>query len=147
MGALLVRSFLFFAAGYLAAFLLAVLLFHVGRKQAVAADARFVDELYLGAYMLFVMGAPPAGAFAIVTSPWPAWRHARPIAAAWLSIAAGFVTYGAQLTGAVNALMFLPLPPGFVWLAAALRVLLPGIAAGLLALAIVSLWMRAPVEA
>jgi len=144
MGVLLARSFLFFAAGYLAAFLLAVLLFHVGRRQAVAADTRFVDELYLAATMLFVMGAPPAGAFAIVTSPWPAWGNARPIPVAWLSAAAGFVTYGAQLTGAVDALMFLPLPPGPLWLAAALRVLLPGIAAGLVALAIVSLSLRAP---
>jgi hypothetical protein len=135
-GSMLVRSFCFFAAGYLGAFALALLLFHVGRKNPAAPDEPLAGNLALGAYMLFVLGAPPAGAFAIVTSPWPAWARARPIHAAWLSIAAGFATYAAQLTGAVNLLVLVPLPAGFGWLAAALRVLLPGIAAGLLALAI-----------
>ena len=130
------RSFCFFAAGYLGAFVLALLLFHVGRKNPAAPDEPLAENLALGAYMLFVMGAPPAGAFAIVTSPWPAWTRARPIHVAWLSIAAGFATYAAQLTGEVNLLMFIPLPAGLGWLAAALRVLLPGIAAGLVALAV-----------
>jgi hypothetical protein len=38
--------------------------------------------------------------------------------------------------------LFLPLPAGSVWLAAALRVLLPGIATGLVALAIAHLYGR-----
>lgn len=139
---MLVRSFCFFAAGYLAAFVFAFLLFHVGRESPAAPDEPLAGNVTLGAYMLFVMGTPPAGAFAIVTSPWPSWTRARPNHVAWLSIAAGFATYAAQLTGAVNLLMLIPLPAGFGWLAAALWVLLPGIAAGLVALAIASLYRR-----
>lgn len=86
------------------------------------------------------MGALFLRVFAIVTSPWPAWARARPARVAWLSIAAGFATYAAQLTGAVDLLLLLPLPTGSGWLAAALRVLLPGIATGLLALAIAHLY-------
>lgn len=146
-GEALVSAFLLFASGYLGAFALAFLLFHAGRRGAGGPAEPLADDLALGAYMLFVTGAPPAGAFAIVTSPWPAWTRASRARTRWLSAGAGFATYAAQLTGAVDELRFLRLPPDLVWLAAALRVLLPGIAAGLLALAIVSLFRRAPVEA
>jgi hypothetical protein len=63
--------------------------------------------------MLFVMGAPPAAAFAIVTSPWPVWTRTSAGLTRSSSVAAGFATYAAQLTGAVSVLTLLPLPAGF----------------------------------
>ena len=94
--------------------------------------------------MLFVMGAPPAGAFAIVTSPWPAWTRASRARTRWLSAGAGFATYAAQLTGAASTLLYLAMPAGLGTFAPALGVILPGVAAGLIALAIVRLARLAP---
>ena len=136
MGTVFLRSFFVFVAGYLGAFALALLIFHLGRRDPASSRETDPGEIAWWAYLLFVMGAPPAGAFAIVTSPWAAWTRARRTRVAWLSIAAGFATYAAQLTGAVNLLALIPLPAGFGWLAAALRVLLPGVATGLAAVAI-----------
>ncbi len=145
-GEALVSAFLLFAAGYLGAFALAFLLFHARRRGAGGPAEPLADDLALGAYMLFAMGAPPTGAFAIVTAPWPAWTRAPRARTRWLSAGAGFATYAAQLTGAGSTLLYRAIPAGLGPFAPALRVLLPGIAAGLvaLALAIVRLALPAP---
>jgi hypothetical protein len=89
--------------------------------------------------MLFVTAVPAAGGFAIVTSPWPSWRNLGGSRVAWVSVLGGVVAYFVQLTGLAGILLLIPVPAGFGALGAALRLLFPGIAVGLLAL--VGAWL------
>ena len=140
MGALLARGFALFAVGFLLAFGIALLLFHVGRRDASASEGPVAEDWALVGYMLLVTGAPSAAGFAIVTSPWPAWRRIRSGHRTWMSLTAGFAAYAAYMTG-LASVRISPFS-GFVPFAAALRVILPGIATGLIALAIVRLFRR-----
>jgi hypothetical protein len=144
MGAVLVRAFLFFAAGFVLAYAVSSLAFGVWRRNAGAANESLLENAAVTAYMLLVTAVPTAFGFAIVTSPWPRFRELRPAHVAWLAVAAGVVTYAAQLTGLVAVLYFIPVPAGFGPIGAAIRLLLPGIAAGGIALAAARLLRLAP---
>ena len=136
MGAVLVRCFLFFGAGYLAAFALAFVAFGAWRQGGRAPGQGLLEAAALAAYALFVTAAPAAFGFGIATSPWIWWRELPTPRVAWLSTAAGVVTYVAQLTGLAVILFWIPLPSGLGAVGSALRLLVPGLAAGLVTLAV-----------
>jgi len=144
MGAVLVRAFLFFAAGFVVSYLVSVLVFGVWGKRAGAPTENLLESAALTAYMLLVTAVPTAFGFAIVTSPWPWFRELRLAHVAWLAAAAGVATYVAQLTGLVAVFFFVPVPAGFGPIGAAIRLLLPGFAAGALALVAAKLLRLAP---
>jgi len=137
MGAVLVRAFLFFAAGFLAAFVVTFVVFRIGRRESGAVERSLLDDAAVAAYVLLVTAVPAAAGFAIVTSPWPSWRSLSGARAGWLSAAGGVLTYAAHWTGLADVVLRIPLPAGP--LSASLRVLLPGLAVGVLALAAVRL--------
>jgi magnesium-transporting ATPase (P-type) len=145
-GDVFVRSFVGFVAGYVAAFALAFFVFGIWRRNADAPDENFTENAAMAAYMLFVTAVPAAAAFALVTCPWRSWRSLRAGHGTWLSVAAALATCVAQLTGLASVLMFLPLPRGFGAIMAAIRLILPGVAAGLVSLAVASLLPRTPAE-
>lgn len=144
MGAVLVRAFLFFAAGFVLAYAVSALAFGVWRQKGAAANESILENAAVLAYMLLLTAVPTAFGFAIVTSPWPWFRELRPAHVAWLAAAAGVATYLAQLTGLVAVLFFIPVPGGFGPIGAAIRLLLPGFAAGALALVVAKLLRLAP---
>ena len=136
MGAVLVRCFLSFGTGYLAAFALAFIVFGAWRQGGGAPGQSLLEAAALAAYALFVTAAPAAFGFGIATSPWTWWRDLPTRRVAWLSATAGVATYVAQLTGLAVFLFWIPLPSGLGAVGSALRLLLPGLAAGLVALAV-----------
>jgi hypothetical protein len=144
MAAQLVRAFLFFAGGFVGAYAASVLVFGIWRRNVSAPDGSFLEDAAMGAYVLLVTAVPAAFGFAIVTSPWTAWRNLRPRRSAWISVAGGVLTCLGQVTGLAWLLLLIPLPGGFGAVGAALRLLLPGIAAGAAAVAVVWLLRLAP---
>lgn len=144
MGAVLVRAFLYFAAAFVAIYALSFLVFGIWRKSPAAPGAGFLETAALAAYVLMVTAVPAAFGFAIVTSPWPAFRNLAPSRVAWLSAAGGAATYLARLTGIDAVLFRIPLPGGLGPIGAALRLLLPGIASGVLMLGAALLLRLAP---
>jgi hypothetical protein len=135
MGAVLVRAFLFFAAGFIAAYAVSFAAFGLWRGSPGTAGEGLLGNAALAAYVLLVTAVPAAFGFAIVTSPWTSFRELRPAHVAGLAAAAGVAIYVAQVTGAVAVLFWIPLPAALGPIGAALRLLFPGAAAGLLALA------------
>jgi len=132
MGAVLVRAFLFFSAAFIAVFAAAFFLLGVWRQNAGAPNESVLESAALAAYTLLVTAVPAAFGFAIVTSPWSLFRELRSAAVAWLSAVGGAATSVVQLTGLAGVFFWVPLPGGPI--GAAFRLLLPGAAAGALAL-------------
>lgn len=135
MGAVVARSFLFFAAGFLLAFAAAFLILGLGRKSAGAPDESLWVNAATAAYLLLVTAVPPAGGFGLVTSPFAAWRSLSPALVAGISAAAGAVTDLVGSTGLAGFLLWIPLPFGSGPIGIALRLMIPGAALGLIAVA------------
>jgi hypothetical protein len=130
MGAVLVRAFLFFSIGFVAAYMVSAFVFGIWRKGGAAANGTLIENAAFTAYVLLVTAVPAAFGFAVVTSPWPAFRELSSRAVAWISGAGGVATYFAQLTGVAAVLYVVPLPAALGPIGAALRMLLPGMGAG-----------------
>jgi hypothetical protein len=143
VGDVLVGSFVSFVAGYVAAFVLALLVFGVWRRNAGASDENLLENAAMAGYMLFVTAVPAAAGFALVTSPWRSWRSLPTRLRVWLGVGGGVAAYVAQATGIATLLLFIPLPGGFGAIGAGFRIILPGLVAGLAVLALVSLLRRA----
>ena len=145
MGAVMVRAFLFFSAGFIAAYALAFLAFGIWRGNAGAGvpNGSFLENAAIASYVLLVTTVPAAFGFAIVTSPWLVFRNLEQARVAWLALAGGVATYLAQLTGIVAVLFRIPLPAWLGPINAALRLLFPGMAVGLIVLAAVRITRRA----
>ena len=141
-GDVLVGSFVAFVAGYVAAFVLSVLVFGIWRRNAGAPEENLLENAATAGYMLFVTAVPAAAGFALVTSPWRSWRSLPTRRRVWLGVAGGVAAYLAQATGVATLLLFLPLPGGFGAIAAAFRIILPGLLTGLAVLALVSFLRR-----
>jgi hypothetical protein len=140
----LVASFVGFVAGFAAASALAFAALGIWRRNAGAPGEPFAENAAMAGYMLVVTGIPAAAGFALVTSPWRVWRSAPTRNRIWLSAAGGLAAYLAQLTGIAWLLLHVPLPGGSGPIGAAFRLFLPGIVAGLAAVALVSLFLRRP---
>jgi hypothetical protein len=134
MGAILVRAFLFFSIGFVAVYALSYTIFGIWRPGRVASNGTLLENAAIAAYLFLVTAIPAAFGFAVVTSPWAAFRDLPPRRVAWLSAAGGVATYAAQLTGVAGFLYFIPLPGALGPIGTALRMLFPGMAAGIAAL-------------
>ncbi|HEY2796559.1 MAG TPA: hypothetical protein VGK26_01605 [Thermoanaerobaculia bacterium] len=144
MGAVLVRAFLFFSAGFVGVFVLAYAVLGIWRGGGASANGSVLGDAAIAAYVFLVTAIPAAFGFAIVVSPWPAFRDQALRRVAWLSAAGGVATYLAQATGVAGWLYWIPIPGAAGPIGAAFRVLLPGAAVGLLALAAASLLRLRP---
>ncbi|HEY4231361.1 MAG TPA: hypothetical protein VGO79_14420 [Thermoanaerobaculia bacterium] len=134
LGAVLVRAFLFCSAGYVAVYALGYTFAGVWRGGGAAPGGSLLGSAAIAAYVFLVTAVPAAFGFALVTSPWSAFRDLSPRAVAGISAAGGVVACLAQLTGLAAWLYWIPLPGFLGPIGAALRMLLPGMAVGVVAL-------------
>jgi hypothetical protein len=138
MSAVLVRAFLFGAVGYVVTYALAYTVLGIWRGGGASAGGGLFGNAAIAAYVLLVTAVPAAFGFAIVTSPWPAFRDQSPGRVAWMSAAGGAAACLAQLTGVAGTLTLIlfviPMPGALAPIGAALRMIVPGIAVGVVAL-------------
>jgi hypothetical protein len=148
MSAVLVRAFLFFLAGHVAAYALAYTVLGIWRGNGASPSGGLFGNAAIAAYVFLVTAVPAAFGFALVTSPWPAFRDQSPGRVAWISAAGGGVACLAQLTGVATTLTLIlfviPTPGALAPIGAALRMLVPGMAVGAVALLAARLLRRAP---
>jgi hypothetical protein len=135
MGAVLVRAFLFCSAGDVVVYALGYTLAGIWRGGGSSGGGGFLGNAAIAAYVFLVTAIPAAFGFALVTSPWTAFRDLSPRGVAGISATAGVVAGLAQLTGLAGWLYGIPLPGFLGPIGAALRMLLPGMAVGVVALA------------
>ncbi len=134
MSAVLVRAFLFGAVGYVVTYALAYGVLGIWRGGGASPNGTLLGNAAIAAYVLLVTAVPAAFGFALVTSPWPAFRDQSPGRVAWMSAAGGAAACLAQLTGIAGLLYWIPLPAALGPIGAALRLLVPGMAVGVAAL-------------
>jgi|SRR5690348_3845534 len=129
--------FLRSAGGFLAGFVLAaaatIAVLGAGHRGS-GADESAAESLATATYLLVVTSLPPAAGFAAVTCGSKRWRELAPRAAVAIAAACGFLCYAAELTGLAGlSAVVAPFPLGAI--GAAIRLVVPGVVLGLLALA------------
>ena len=134
MSAVLVRAFLFSAVGYVVTYALAYGVLGIWRGGGGSPNGTLLGNAAIAAYVLLVTAVPAAFGFALVTSPWPVFRDQSPGRVAWISAAGGAAACLAQLSGIAGLLYGIPLPAALGPIGAALRLLVPGMAVGVVAL-------------
>ena len=135
LSAVLVRAFLFCSAGYVVVYALGYTFAGLWRGGGASPGGTLLGNAAIAAYVFLVTAIPAAFGFAVVTSPWSAFRDLSPRAVAGISAAGGVAAGLAQLTGLAGLLSWVPLPGFLGPIGAALRMLLPGLAVGIVALA------------
>ena len=135
LGAVLVRAFLFCSTGYVVVYALGYTFAGLWRGGGASPGGGLVGNAAIAAYVFLVTAIPAAFGFAVATSPWSAFRDLSPRAVAGISVAGGVAACLAQVTGLAAWLYWIPLPGFLGPIGAALRMLLPGVAVGVVTLA------------
>lgn len=106
-----------------------------------------VANLAMAGYLILVTGLSAAVGFTLVTTASRAWRDLRFRRLVLLSLFAGALCYGAYLVGLAHALMYFAVPSGLGRFGVVLRLLVPGLVVGLMALGIMHVLRMARIPA
>jgi hypothetical protein len=128
------RSAAGFVAGFVASAVATIVVFGSGRGGAAPSGDPAAGSLAMAAYLILMTSLPAAAGFASVTCVSRRWRELSGRMLVGIAAACGFLCYAALLTGLVGfPAVVAPFPLGAV--GAAIRLIAPGVALGLLALA------------